>query len=81
MRNNQVNNNLNQLLNNEVIKNQRLESEIQKLRNELIASRQIQENQKNEINSLRSKIQQLQYENQNLRNAYKFNMGNNQINN
>jgi len=28
MRNNQVNNNLNQLLNNEVIKNQRLESEI-----------------------------------------------------
>ena len=72
MRNNQVNNNLNQLLNNEVIKNQRLESEIQKLRNELIASRQIQENQKNEINSLRSKIQQLQYENQNLRNAYKI---------
>ena len=64
-------NNSNQQLNEERIKNQRLESEIQKLRNELNTSKQIQKKQKNEINSLKAKIQQLQNENENLKNEIK----------
>ena len=62
-------NSLNQQLNNEKIKNGKLEAEIIKLRNTLNAYIQNQEKQKNEINSLRTKIQKLQNENQNLNNA------------
>ena len=65
-------NSLIQQLNDEKIKNQRLESEIQKLRNEL---NQNKENHIYELNSLKSRIQQLQNENQNL----KVNLQNNQM--
>ena len=43
-------NNLSQQLNDERIKNQKLESEIQKLRNELSPSKQIQLQQTQKIN-------------------------------
>ena len=57
-------NNLSKQLNDERIKNQKLESEIQKLRNELSASKQIQLQQTQTINSLTFQIQQqLQNEN------------------
>ena len=81
---NQMNNynNLSQQLNDERIKNQKLESEIQKLRNELNASKQIQLQQTQKINSLTFQIQQLQNENQNLKlNQFnQMNMQNNQMN-
>ena len=71
-----------QQLNNERIKNQKLELEIQKLRNELNASKQIQLQQTQTINSLTFQIQQLQNENQNLKlNQFnQMNMQNNQMN-
>jgi hypothetical protein len=73
---------LSQQLNNERIKNQKLELEIQKLRNELNASKQIQLQQTQKINSLTFQIQQLQNENQNLKlNQFnQMNMQNNQMN-
>ena len=81
---NQINNynNLIQQLNDERIKNQQLESEIQKLRNELSASKQIQLQQTQKINSLTFQIQQLQNENQYLKlNQFnQMNMQNNQMN-
>ena len=81
---NQMNNynNLSQQLNDEKIKNQKLESEIQKLTNELNASKQIQLQQTQTINSLTFQIQQLQNENQNLKlNQFnQMNMQNNQMN-
>ena len=77
-------NNLSQQLNDERIKNQKLESEIQKLRNELSASKQIQLQQTQTINSLTFQIQQLQNENQNqnlkLNQFNQMNMQNNQMN-
>ena len=81
---NQINNysNLIRQLNDERIKNQQLESEIQKLRNELSASKQIQLQQTQKINSLTFQIQQLQNENQYLKlNQFnQMNMQNNQMN-
>ena len=84
---NQINNYnyLNQQLNNEKIKNQKLELEIQKLKNELSSSKQIQLQQEQKINSLRFQIQQLQNENKNqnlkLNKFNQMNMQNNQKNN
>ena len=83
---NQMNNynNLSKQLNDERIKNQKLESEIQKLRNELNASKQIQLQQTQKINSLTFQIQQLQNENKNqnlkLNQFNQMNMQNNQMN-
>ena len=77
-------NNLSQQLNDERIKNQKLESEIQKLTNELNASKQIQLQQTQKINSLTFQIQQLQNENKNqnlkLNQFNQMNMQNNQMN-
>ena len=74
--------NLNQQLNDEKIKNQKLESEIQQLRNELSSNKQIQLQQEKKINSLTIKNQQLEKEIQNLRNENQNikNKQNNQIN-
>ena len=55
------NNNLNEKLNNEIIKNQKLEYEIKKLKNE-------SNNYINELNLLKNNIQQLKIENNNIKN-------------
>jgi tropomyosin len=74
--------NLNQQLNDEKIKNQKLESEIQQLKNELSSYKQIKLQQEKKINSLTIKNQQLEKEIQNLRNENQSikNKQNNQIN-
>ena len=66
---NQINNynDLIQKLNNERMKNQKLETEIQKLRNELNINKQNQWQQESKLNSLAAIIRQLQKENQNLK--------------
>ena len=56
-------------LNNEKNKNQKLEAEIQNLRNELYRN----QNQINELNSLKVRIQKLQIENQNLKQNMQYN--------
>ena len=68
---NQINNynNLIMELNNERNKNQKLEAEIQNLRNELYRN----QNQINELNSLKVRIQKLQIENQNLKQNMQYN--------
>ena len=71
--------NLNQLLNDERMKNQKLEEKIESLKKELNINKQNHENQKNEINSLKARIQQLQKENQKLK-ENKFNQNNIQNN-
>ena len=67
---NKINNydNLTQQLNNEIMKNQKLEFEIQKLRNESHINSQ---NQINELNSLKASILQLKIENENIKNENK----------
>jgi len=70
---------LNQQLNDERIKNQKLEEKIEILKKELNINKQNQENQKIEINSLKARIQQLQKENQKLK-ENKFNQNNIQNN-